>query len=231
MVWWGDWCSCSVGLPRSWDEEVEKRPALALLLTPNFPCPCAHAALGAGEPFLHCPTYITHSARCAASPVTGCALHRLLCSHQSANVAMSLDVPAVRKEFSLLGFTAGKWLLPWTGEKGNLEGAAIASCCPCASGGSCCIPGKTFLHHGNTRKVFLSSRQQCSTSVQPRSSQHGADSALHHHLAAHSWCGFGLPVQPEKRENAIQAARQPCAGMTGSRDKMTRIFFLSKIKL
>lgn len=199
-----------------------------LLLTPNLPCACAHAALGAGEPFLHCPTYITLSARCAASPVTGRALHRLLCSHQSANVAMSPDVPAVRKEFSLLGFTAGKWLLPWTGEEGTLEGAAIASCCPCASGGSCCIPGKTFLHHGNTRKVFLSSRQQCSTSVQPRSSQHGADSALHHHLAAHSCCRFGLPVWTEKRENATQAARQPCAGMTGSRDKMTRTFFVKK---
>lgn len=171
---------------------------------------CAHAIVGAGEPFPHCLTYITLRARCAASPVSWCTLHRLLCSLQSADVAMSPDVPAVRKEFFLLGFTIGKWLLPWTGGGENLEGAAIASCCPYASGGSCCIPGKPVLHHGSTRTVFFSSRQQCSTSVQPRSSQHGADSALPHHLAAHSWCGCGLSVWTEKRESSTGCKTAMC---------------------
>lgn len=71
-----------------------------------------------------------------------------LCPLQSADVAMSPDVPAARKVLSLLGFTVGKWLLPWTGGEENLEGAAIASCRPYASGGSCCIPGQTVPHHG-----------------------------------------------------------------------------------
>ncbi|TRZ22686.1 hypothetical protein HGM15179_004394 [Zosterops borbonicus] len=56
---------------------------------------------------------------------------------------------------------------------------------------------------------------QCSSardskSVQPRSSQHGADSALYHHLAAHSWWGFGLPVWTEKRENSVGCKMAMC---------------------
>lgn len=133
---------------------------------------------------------------------------------------MSPDVPAARKVLSLLDFTVGKWLLPWTGGEENLEGAAIASCRPYASGGSCCIPGQTVPHHGTPG--------QCSSA--PESSAAQVSSQGHLSMGLTLLCittwqpTAGLPVWTETRENST-AARQPCAGMTGSRDKMIRIFF------
>lgn len=120
---------------------------------------------------------------------------------------MSPNIPVVRKELSLLGFTLGGLLLPWAGGERRLERAAIASCYPYGSGSSCCTTGYTV----RTPEVcFFSSRQQSNISLQPGSAQQEDDSALHHQLAAHGWCGVRLPARTEKRENSTRCKTATC---------------------
>lgn len=100
MCWWGSWCSISAA---SWD----KVPGSSITLNPKFPCVYAHATLGAGESCPHGLTYLSFSERHAASPVTGCTSHRLLCSLPSADVAVSPDVPSQESVF-IAGFHCWK---------------------------------------------------------------------------------------------------------------------------